>query len=193
MEGSFLFDATPMAPPGTKVLLHLKPTKCKSWAFHASNGWYIGPSLKHYCCIRAFMEDTCGERLSDTFRFKHHAMPVPKITPTDRILAATKALTAAISGTQELPPDELQAITTLRHLLLGETAPTPVPIDTPAVAPPTPPALDHVDDKPVLLWDPTSTPLHPVTAPPLGPAFGGPAIINNVVSTIPLSHASCDA
>jgi hypothetical protein len=51
MEGSFLFDATHMAPPGMEVLVHLKPTYCKSWAYHASNNWYIGPSLKHYCCI----------------------------------------------------------------------------------------------------------------------------------------------
>jgi hypothetical protein len=55
MEGLFSFDAMPMAPPGTKVLVHLKPTCRKSWAFHASNGWYIGPSLKHYRCIRAIM------------------------------------------------------------------------------------------------------------------------------------------
>jgi hypothetical protein len=70
MEGSYLFDATPMAPPGTKVLVHLKPTHCKSWCFDASNGWYIGPSLKHYRCICAIMEGTGGKRLADTFCFK---------------------------------------------------------------------------------------------------------------------------
>ncbi len=47
-EGFFSFDATPMAPPGTKVLVHLKPAQRKSWSFHASNGWYIGLFLKHY-------------------------------------------------------------------------------------------------------------------------------------------------
>ena len=36
MEGSFSFDATPMAPPSTEVLVHMKPTHHKSWAFHAS-------------------------------------------------------------------------------------------------------------------------------------------------------------
>jgi hypothetical protein len=30
MEGSFLFDTTPMVPPGAKVFVHLKPTHCKS-------------------------------------------------------------------------------------------------------------------------------------------------------------------
>jgi hypothetical protein len=98
MEGSYLFDATPMAPPGTKVLVHLKPTHCKSWSFHASNGWYIGPSLKHYCCICAIMEGTGGKCLTDTSCFKHHAMALPIITPTNRIIAATRHLTGAISG-----------------------------------------------------------------------------------------------
>jgi hypothetical protein len=118
MEGSFLFDTTPMAPPGTKILVHLKPTHCKSWAYHASNSWYIEPSLKHYRCIRAIMEGTGGKRLTDTFHFKHHAMPIPTITPTNRIIAATRDLTAAILGIQEAPPNKLQAIATLHHTQL---------------------------------------------------------------------------
>jgi hypothetical protein len=47
MEGSYIFDATPIAPPGTKVLVHLKLTRHRSWNFHASNRWYVGPSLNH--------------------------------------------------------------------------------------------------------------------------------------------------
>ena len=85
-----------MAPPGTEVLVHLKPARRKSWAYHASNSWYIGPSLKHYHCICAIMDGTGGKRLTDTFRFKHHAMPVPSIAPTNRIIAAALDLMAAI-------------------------------------------------------------------------------------------------
>jgi hypothetical protein len=84
MEGSYLFDATPMVPPGTKVLLHLKLTRCKSWSFHASNSWYISPSLKHCHCICAIMEGTGGEHLNNKFCFKHHNMAVPVITPTNQ-------------------------------------------------------------------------------------------------------------
>ena len=69
------------------------------------------------------MADTGGERITDTFRYNHHALPVPKITATDRILEATSRLTAAIEGVQESPSDELAAILALRTLLLGEVPP----------------------------------------------------------------------
>jgi hypothetical protein len=59
------------------------------------------------------MVDTRAERLTDTFCYKHHAMPVPTITPTNRIIAATRHLTDALAGTQEAPPDKLQAILSL--------------------------------------------------------------------------------
>jgi hypothetical protein len=32
--GIFNFDATPLAPPGTKVLIHEKPTVRESWVTH---------------------------------------------------------------------------------------------------------------------------------------------------------------
>ena len=123
------------------------------------------------------MEGTGGKLFSDTFQFKHHAMPVPTITATDSIVAATKALTAAISGVQESPPDELQAIATLRLLLLGETAPTQIPIDPPAAVHTPPPARDNIDDEPVHIWDPTAThlPSGTPTTPHAGTSSYGPA------------------
>jgi hypothetical protein len=48
MEGSFLFDATPLAPLGTKVLVHLKLTQCKSWGYHATKVWYLSHAANHY-------------------------------------------------------------------------------------------------------------------------------------------------
>jgi hypothetical protein len=51
MEGLFLFNATPLAPLGTKVLVHLKPTQCKSWGYHATKAWYLSHAANHYQCI----------------------------------------------------------------------------------------------------------------------------------------------
>ncbi len=59
------------------------------------------------------MADTGAERLTDMFHYKHHAMPIPTITPTNRFIAATWHLTDALAGTQEAPPDKLQAILSL--------------------------------------------------------------------------------
>jgi hypothetical protein len=200
MEGSYLFDATPMAPPGTKVLVHLKPTRRKSWSFHASNGWYIGPSLKHYCCIHAIMEGTGRERLTDTFCFKHHAMAVPNITPTNQIITATRHLTAAISGIQESPPDELHAIATLCLILLGKTPPVPVPIDTQPIHPPSPLILDIIAKEAVHILDPLAmqlAPIHTASVPTTNSTpkstAPGPAIIddNNNVTPPPRQAWTC--
>jgi hypothetical protein len=95
------------------------------------------------------MAVTGGERITDTFRFNHHTVPVPRIMDTDRILNATARLTAVIEGVQEAPPDELATIQALRTLLLGEvppTAPTPPPVTAPH------PIID--DEEPVVIWNP---------------------------------------
>ena len=80
------------------------------------------------------MADTGGERITDTFRFNHHAVLFPRITAIDRILDATAYLTTAIKGVQEAPPNELAAIQALQTLLLGEVppiAPKPPPVMAP--------------------------------------------------------------
>jgi hypothetical protein len=45
--GQFDFNKTPMAPPGTRVLVHEKPDKRGTWAPHGIDGWYVGPALEH--------------------------------------------------------------------------------------------------------------------------------------------------
>lgn len=43
--GEFNFSATPLAPPGTKIVAHIKPGKRASWELHGEVGWYVGPSM----------------------------------------------------------------------------------------------------------------------------------------------------
>jgi hypothetical protein len=94
-------------------------------------------------------------------------MPIPTITPTDRIIAAIRHLTDAIAGIQEAPPDKLQAILTLCQLLLGKSLPVPIPIDPPSVpastevdTPNIPLQLYDTDDEPIHMWDPSLVPQH---------------------------------
>jgi hypothetical protein len=127
------------------------------------------------------MEDTGGEGLTDKFCFKHHAMLVPTITATDCILAATRALTSAIKGTQESPPTKLQAIENLRLLLLGETPLQPVPVDPPPPTLPQPPISPIVDKEPVHIWDPIAicTSSHSPAGTTGPPITQHPALITN--------------
>ncbi len=129
------------------------------------------------------MEGTGGKRLTNTFYFKHHAMAVPVITPTNQIIAATQHLTAAISGVQESPPDKLDPIATLHDILLGKTPPVPVPIDTQPIQPLTLLFLDVIDKEPVHIWDPLAMqlpPVHTASTPTTNsmpkPTAPGPAI-----------------
>jgi hypothetical protein len=145
------------------------------------------------------MEDSGGKRLTNTFRFKHHTMPVPTITPTNRIIAATRDLTAAISGIQEAPPDKLQAITTLRYILLGKVPPTPVPINPPSIAPVPPPIAAAVDKEPIHIWDPNAHPLQhvqdaivPGTTTMPGQHAAGPVFIDNNDDS-PVAPSPCAA
>ncbi len=48
MEGMFSFDKTPMAPIGTEVMIHIKPTRRQTWGYHAIRAWYFAPALNHY-------------------------------------------------------------------------------------------------------------------------------------------------
>jgi hypothetical protein len=185
MNGSFSFDATPLAPLGTEVLIHLKPSRRLTWGYHAAKAWYLSHATNHYRCIRVIMKDTGAERVTDTFRYQHHAIPVPHITATDRIIVAARRLADAIKGVQEAPSDEMAAIASLRHLLLGEALP---PDPTPAVTTATGtdssvPTDDEPpdDEPPILMWDPLA-----IVAQPLRPSSQSPAPLAVLRAVIPL-------
>ena len=54
MHGVFDYNCTPLVPMGCKVVAHLKPTARALWAANGDDGWTVGPSMEHYCCIDCF-------------------------------------------------------------------------------------------------------------------------------------------
>jgi len=58
LHGNFDFNRTPLAPPGTKVVIHVKPDKRKSWDPHGNTGWYTGPAMEHYRCYNIYVPKT---------------------------------------------------------------------------------------------------------------------------------------
>ena len=77
LRGNFNYNATPMAPPGTKVVVHEKPNVRDSWGLRGLEGWYIGPSLQHYRCVKCFMPNTKAVKDADTVLFysRNHSLP----------------------------------------------------------------------------------------------------------------------
>jgi hypothetical protein len=83
LEGNYDFNSAPMAPPGTKIILQEKPNQQKTWEPHGTDGWYLGPALKHYCCFWVFINKTKTERTLDTVAFFLQHTPVPYWSPMD--------------------------------------------------------------------------------------------------------------
>lgn len=56
------FNKVPLAPPGTKVLVHTKANERGSWDYHGKQSWYIGPAPYHYRCITCWIPSTHAEQ-----------------------------------------------------------------------------------------------------------------------------------
>ena len=49
-NGPFNFDATPLGPPGCKIIGHARGSTRLSWDYRGHMGFYVGPALDHYRC-----------------------------------------------------------------------------------------------------------------------------------------------
>ena len=97
LEGVFDYNKTPLAPPGTKVVIHEKPDKQASWAAHGVDGWYLGPAMEHYRCYRVYFNHTRAERNADTVEFFPQHTKVPSIAANDASTTAAQEIVAALS------------------------------------------------------------------------------------------------
>ena len=90
LYGPFDFNKTPMAPPGTRVLVHEKSSNRPTWAAHGLDAWYIGPAMEHYRCYTTYVWSTRAERISDTVEWFPHEVKMPTASTMDLLLAATQ-------------------------------------------------------------------------------------------------------
>jgi hypothetical protein len=96
LHGNFDFNKTPLAPPGTQVLVHLKPDQRPSWAYHGEDGWYVGPSMHHYRCVQCFMPTTSRVRDVDTVKCFLATIPFPTISTKDYLKQAAGDILAIL-------------------------------------------------------------------------------------------------
>ena len=164
LNGHFDFNRTPIAPPGTRVVVHEKPSPQRTtWSPHGLDGWYIGPALKSYRCYRIWMWDTRTERISDgsiAWFPTHVTMPLASTTDiitagihdiidalknpspgsplaplTDSHVAALKQVTETLTATITQDPDATVPPTNSTCTSTPTaTAPTPL-LETPPASP----------------------------------------------------------
>jgi len=80
LNGPHNFLAMPLAPAGTKVVIHMKPDQRSSWAYHGKVGWYVGPAPHHYRCFRCYVPSSGKEIITDTVRFIPGKVTLPTMS-----------------------------------------------------------------------------------------------------------------
>jgi len=116
LNGTYDFNRTPIAPPGTRVLVHEKPATRDSWAPHAIDGWYIGPALDSYRCYTVWIQETRAERICDTISWFPTQVKMPTPSTDDLILASLLDIHSAITHPAPTSPVSVLADTHAEEL-----------------------------------------------------------------------------
>lgn len=98
------FRAHPIAPAGTKILIHEKPANRASWGAHGIPGYYLGPALQHYRCYLVWASNTQTTRVTDTVAWFPESVRMPDPSPFDLTLAAVADLTTALNALAKAHP-----------------------------------------------------------------------------------------
>ena len=85
-----------MALPGTKVIVHTHPDKRASWELQGEQGWYIGPSLDHYRCMKCYIPRTRAVINSNSIEFFPRQIPFPEVTLQDHLKQAVEDIIAIL-------------------------------------------------------------------------------------------------
>jgi hypothetical protein len=103
LNGNFDFNKTPLAPLGTKVVIHLKPDQHASSSYHGKEDWSVGPSMEHYRCVKCYIPTTARQRDVDTLQSFPKKIPFPSISTEDHLKQAASDILAIL----QKPPSSL--------------------------------------------------------------------------------------
>jgi hypothetical protein len=104
IDGQYYFNRAPMAPPGTRIIVHETPSRRRTWAPHGQDGWYIGPALEHYRCYTVYINKTRGERVAETVDFFPENFKLPFPSTQELATKAATELTHALLHPQPAGP-----------------------------------------------------------------------------------------
>ena len=116
--GQFDFLATPLAPPGTKVVVHIDSKVRGTWELNGDIGWYVGPAMDHYRCVTCYFSRTRTTRICETVTFFPHNVPFPKVTTTDYLKQAADDIVTILTSPPSTTAPSLQAGDPVRNALL---------------------------------------------------------------------------
>jgi hypothetical protein len=142
LEGTFNFNKTPMAPPGTKVVIHKKSPQRASYDPHGIDGWYLGPTMEHYRCYSVFTNKTQSERTSDRVEFPPQHTKVLYMSAVDIAIQAASDLTHVLQHPLPAHPfspvdnQQLEALKQLVEIFQHNTSTTSSPTRVPLSRPP---------------------------------------------------------
>ena len=108
INGAHDFNATPLAPPGTRCIAHEKSSQHGTWAPHGQPGWYVGAAPEHYRCYQIYIPKTQGTRICDTVEFFPTHCQMPKVSTNDAAIYAANDLITALTKPQ--PPNSFISI-----------------------------------------------------------------------------------
>ena len=163
LSGPFDFNKTPIAPAGTRIVIHEKSNKRATWSPHSTDAWYIGPSLHHYCCVDCYLPATHSTRIADTVEFFSDTIPFPSTSMEDHlrnsvsdilsILNQPKTASPLLPINDDTPTALHQIATIINKSIPLPPSVVPVPLPTPPVAQPrveTSPQVPTVPMEPVV-------------------------------------------
>jgi hypothetical protein len=134
LNGLFDYNKTPLAPPGTNIIIHKKTDHSGSWSLHGLNGWYVGPVMEYYGAHRVYFSTTGHERISDAVYFFPKHCKVPRLSSADAATMEALDLTHALKNPAPTTPfkqpgtDRMQAIKKLAAIF-ESMAPERTPVD----------------------------------------------------------------
>ena len=172
INGNFDFNATPLAPPGTKVLFHEAASNRPSFSTHAVDGWYSLPYPNHYHCYHCYIQTTVSTRHASTVEFFPKSFNFPKVTDSTYLCQAVEDIISILSKkhTPSTHPSiafgspilnaYLQVAHILRH---AAQTPPPTPLPTPLLHGKLPSSIPRVSTPSLLRVDLPPLPRVPST------------------------------
>ena len=164
LYGNFDFNRSPIAPPGTKVVIHETPNQRSTYAPHGLDEFYIGPSMHH----KVFISTTNGTRDALTVDWFPNIIPFPKISTDDYLRQTAEDMLVLLQHTDKskMPTLTFGSNVTNAYIqiaqILRRATSRPAPLPSPAIIPAAEPRV--VDTLP-----PVAEPRVVIQPPPIIP------------------------